>query len=256
MIPRKDGKLVYVPFMPSQLAFFRNAAEGGLAFKEGDVKTGIQKVGSNFSMGLKLASDLVGNKDYFGNQIYDDKAPFKEIAKDVAKYIGLSYNHPYFKGIYNVIINKLAEKNPMFQKYQEIKKLTDEGKREEADSMINMLSKEEQESYYELKKQNLKPVDQVLSEMMEIPLKFGTVGKIESQKYYKKLDDMEKELKAIPEGEERTKKFQELVLREPQKERKSYIYAMYKRGIDTKGVSTYKNKLQKMVKQQIKSSLK
>jgi hypothetical protein len=67
-------------------------------------------------MGLKLATDVIGNKDYFGNSIYNEfDKPVKKL-KDVAKYVGLSVNHPYVKGVYNIIQNKDASKKPIYPK--------------------------------------------------------------------------------------------------------------------------------------------
>jgi hypothetical protein len=115
--------------MPSQLAFFRNAAEGIAAVGEGDIKTATQKAGSNLAMGLKLTTDLIGNKDYFGNEIYDPQAPGQEQIAAMAKYVGQNANHPYVKGVWNLAINANAQNQKIYPKYQEITDLLENNKR-------------------------------------------------------------------------------------------------------------------------------
>lgn len=243
MIPGKDGKVYYTPFMPSQLAFFRNMVEGTGALVTGDLKGATQKYGSNFSMGIKLVTDVIGNKDYFGNEIYDDQAPAREKIRDIAKYVGLSYNHPYIKGIYNLLINSQAEKENIYPKYQEITKLLDNGDKEGADEIIKHLSPLEKEAYYEMKKEKLKPTAQVFSEMMELPIRFSSQGKIASQKYYKTLEESAKVIKAVPEGVERTAKIQEIVSQTPENARKGLLKYLYDNGVSTKGVVGSESKL-------------
>jgi hypothetical protein len=236
-IPGKDGKVYYVPFAPSQLAFFRNIAEAGLAVGEGDTKTVRQKIGSNLSMGVKLINDIISNQDYFGNEIYDDQAPLREQARDVVKYLGLNANHPYAKGVWNIVVNKNAEKNPIYPKYKEITDLMAKGQREEADLVIAGLTDSEKKEYEDMKKQKLKPTGQVMSEMLEVPLRFTTQGKIESKKRYEKIDKITREIKATPE-DKRIEKIQEIVKNLPEDERKGVVYALGQNGISTKGVST------------------
>jgi len=236
MIPGKDGKVYYVPFMPSQLAFFRNAVEGTKALITGKEDVAIQKFGSNASMGIKLITDVLGNKDYFGNQIYDPQAPRKEKIADISKYIGLNANHPYFKGVWNLNLEQNAKEQPIYPMYEKITKLLDEGKREEADILLGTLSKEEKEDYQELKKQKIKPTAQVMSEMLEAPIRFSSEGKIKSQEYYKKIDEISREIKSVPE-DERQEKLQEIIADTPEKDRQGIMYALSQNGISTEGVS-------------------
>jgi hypothetical protein len=236
MIPGKNGKVYFVPFAPSQLAFYRNAVEAGVAVAEGDEKTAVQKVSSNLSMGLKLAGDIIANRDYFGNEIYDNQAPRSEKYADIAKYLGMNANHPYFKGVWQQVINQNAEKQPIYPTYEKISKLTDEGKREEAQKIIDLLSREDKLSYEEIKKQKVKPIGQVMSEMMEVPLRFSSAGKIKSQEYYKKIDEITRDIKSVPEID-RTEKIQEYMNNAPETDRRGLLWALGKANIDTEGVS-------------------
>lgn len=237
MIPGKDGKVYYVPFMPSQLAFFRNVVEAGAAGVAGDTETAIQKTGSNLSMGIHLVTDLLANKDYFGNEIYDAQAPMGEQLSAIGKYLGQNANHPYVKGVWNMVLNANASNQAIYPTYEKVTKLLDNGERDEANRIINSLSPEDKQAYYELKKEKLKPMTQILSEMMELPVRFTTKGKIAAAKYYEKVDNIAREVKALPEGEERTAKIQEAVAETPENERRSLLNALTDAGVSTKGVS-------------------
>jgi hypothetical protein len=245
MIPKEDGRVFYTGFMPSQLAFFRNMVEGTAAFAQGDIKLGVQKYGSNLSMGVKAVTDITSNLDYFGNQIYDPAAPTKEKLASIGKYLGLSYNHPYVKGVYNLILNQQAEKQPIWDKYKKITDLQQNGKTFDATMMIDDLSTEEKDAYYAMKKEQLKPVDQVVSEMMELPIKFSTLGKIKSQEKYASYDEQERKLKAITDPAERTKALQDYLtsIKDP-KERKSAGYYLSQKDISTKGTTVSEDVLQ------------
>lgn len=237
MIPGEGGKVYYVPFMPSQLAFFRNIAESGAAGVQGDRETMVQKAGSNLSMGIHLVTDILANKDYFGNSIYDNQAPGTEQLADVAKYLGQNANHPYVKGVWNLTLNANAKKQKIYPTYEKITKLMDNGEREQAKLIIDRLSPEDKTAYYEMKKERLKPLPQILSEMIEAPLRFSTKGKIASADFYRKIDAVSREVKALPEGEERTAKIQEFVAQAPEAERRGILNALSDSGISTTGVS-------------------
>lgn len=242
MIPREDGRVFYTGFMPSQLAFFRNMVEGTSALVQGQIRTAVQKYGSNLSMGVKAVTDITSNQDYFGNQIYDPAAPVKEQLSAIGKYLGLGYNHPYVKGVYNLILNQQAEKQPIWDKYKKITDLQQSGKNFEAKMMIDDLSNEEKDAYYAMKKEQLKPVDQVISEMMELPIKFSTLGKIKTQEKYASYDEIERKLKAIKDPEEQKKAFQEYLSSIPtQSERQSAAYYLSQKGISTKGTTVSEN---------------
>lgn len=92
-----NGDVVYVPFMPSFLAFARNMLSGTIAVGQGDFDTAGQKFGSLFSMPVKLASELLSNKDYFGRKIYDNNDPTDEKLQKSGEHIFLSVNHPFVR---------------------------------------------------------------------------------------------------------------------------------------------------------------
>jgi len=110
-IPRKDGEIMYVEFMPSYLAFARNMVSGGINLAKGDIKQSTQQFGSVFSIPIKMTTELIGNSDYFGNPIYKETDDGKTKAKKIGAYIGLNYNHPYIKEI----VNQIQDKKPMYQ---------------------------------------------------------------------------------------------------------------------------------------------
>lgn len=110
-IPRENGELIYVEFMPSFLAFARNLASGAINLASGDIKGAQQKFGSLFSMPVKITTEILANRDYFGNAIYKDTDRSIVKALKIAKYTGLQVNHPYVKEI----INQLGDKKPLYQ---------------------------------------------------------------------------------------------------------------------------------------------
>lgn len=96
-VPLENGDYVYIPFMPSFLAFARNMAEGVIGTATGDFETATQKFGSLFSIPIKLVSELFSNKDYFGREIYNpDDSSFDKLS-DIALYTGLQVNHPFVR---------------------------------------------------------------------------------------------------------------------------------------------------------------
>jgi hypothetical protein len=117
-VPAGDGQYVYVPFMPSFLAFPRNMASGFYNyFIKGDTDTGIQKFGSLLSMPLKLTTELFSNQDYFGRPIYGmDDSPLKK-AEKIGLYIGLNANHPYIKELMRQFITQ--PEKPIYQSISE-----------------------------------------------------------------------------------------------------------------------------------------
>jgi len=123
MIPTKLGEeeddVIYVPFMPSFLAFARNMASGVIATAKGDFDTAKQKFGSLASMPIKLLSEIWANKDYFGREIYDVDADKKTQLKQISGYVfgfgkkGASggINHPFIRETYN----QIATEKPLYQ---------------------------------------------------------------------------------------------------------------------------------------------
>ena len=127
MIPTEQGvegdDVVYMPFMPSFLAFARNMASGAIATVKGDISTAKQKFGSLFSMPVKLLAEIWANKDYFGREIYDPEAEKKTQAKQIAGYVfGFSdkgasggINHPFVRETFNQIFTE----KPLYQSMAE-----------------------------------------------------------------------------------------------------------------------------------------
>jgi len=189
-IPTEGDEVVYVEFMPSFLAFARNIASGGIALAGGDVKTATQKFGSVFSMPVKITSEVLSNKDYFGREIYKDTDSTGEKAKKIGSYIGLAVNHPYIEEL----VNQIQEKKPLHQSliyatelpikfgskekivkqewyeamdkreqeranlkkqvmpiYENVQKLISEDKESEAQAIVDNLSDEEYEIYKTIK---------------------------------------------------------------------------------------------------------
>jgi hypothetical protein len=96
-VPLPSGKIIYVEFMPSVLSFVRNMGSSIINFARGDTKTAVQKAGTLFSMPLKMGTEIIANKDYFGRPIYDLVDSPSEKAKKVIQYMGLGVSHPYFR---------------------------------------------------------------------------------------------------------------------------------------------------------------
>jgi len=110
-IPRENGEVIYIDFMPSFLSFARNIGSGIIATAKGDISTAGQKFGSVFSMPLKITSEVLSNKDYFGNAIYKDTDTGTQKALKIAKYVGLQVNHAYVREA----VNQIQDKKPLYQ---------------------------------------------------------------------------------------------------------------------------------------------
>jgi hypothetical protein len=87
-----------------------------------------------------------------------------------------------------------------------------------------------------MKKARMKPIGQIMSEMMELPIRFTTLRKIKAQEYYQKIEDISREIKALPEDQRRDA-LQKRLAEMPEDERKGFAYALTQNGISTKGVS-------------------
>lgn len=146
MIKRKNGDVIYVPYMPSFLSVPRNLTSAGIALSKGDLATTTNKLGQNLSIPIKTASEALSNKDYFGNPIYSETDTPSERIKKIATYIGLSINHPYVEELYR-------------------------------------LMKEDQ------------PLYQTVSKMLELPLKFSSMDKVQKAEFYEAMKIKELERK-------------------------------------------------------------
>lgn len=109
-LPNKKD-VAYIEFMPSVLAFPRNMLSGAIATGRTDFKTATQKFGAGFSMPIQLATQLLGNKDYFGRAIYKDTDSAHVKTAKIAEYTGLAINHPYVSELFNYFTGK----TPLFE---------------------------------------------------------------------------------------------------------------------------------------------
>jgi len=155
-IPRDNGEIIYVEFMPSYLAFARNMATGAIATGKGDFSMATQKFGTVFSMPVKLISELVSKSDYFGNPIYEETDTGLEKIHKMAAYAGLSVNHPYIK--------------------EAVSYLPDSA-----------------EKFITGKNKDPKPLYQSLVVALELPLKFSTKDKESTSAFHDALDAKTKE---------------------------------------------------------------
>lgn len=148
MIPTELGNteddVIYIGFMPSFLAFARNIASGGIALVKGDIPTAKQKLGSVFSMPIKVASEIWANKDYFGREIYKNYDDAKTKLKKISSYAFLSVNHPFVKETYK----QLTTDKPLYQSISEAMEMP---------LKFSSYTKIEQQEFYEaIRKQDAK----------------------------------------------------------------------------------------------------
>ena len=110
-LKNKSGDSVYIDFMPSILALPRAVGVGLIALARGDFSTFGQKVGSFFSMPIKIFAELASNQDYFGQEIYKETDTPKQKIIKMAEHAGLSINHPFIRETYKYI----SEDKPLYQ---------------------------------------------------------------------------------------------------------------------------------------------
>lgn len=118
-IPTGDGQYAYIGFMPSFLALPRNMLSGTINLVKGNLDVATQKLGSAFSMPVKLMSEILSNEDYFGRAIYKDTDSGLEKIKKIAGYSFLSVNHPFVKEAYRQIFTD----KPIYQSVSEAMEL-------------------------------------------------------------------------------------------------------------------------------------
>jgi hypothetical protein len=121
---------------------------GGISLAKGDFDTAGQKLGSIFSMPIKTTAEVISNKNYFGQPIYNKYDSGKEKAIKIAQHVGLSVNHPYIKGVMNQMTAEADKKKPLVQ---------------------------------------------VISESMELPLKFSDKDKVSRDQFYRAVDKKNRE---------------------------------------------------------------
>jgi len=101
MIPKDDGVVMFIPFMPSFLAMPRNLGSATIALGKLDLATATNKLSQNLSMGLNITGEVISNKDRFGNAIVEPTDTAHEKTNKLAAYVGLSVVHPYIKELLN-----------------------------------------------------------------------------------------------------------------------------------------------------------
>lgn len=100
-VPTDGNMVLYVEFMPGFLAFPRMIGTGSIALASGDFKRAIQKFGGLLSTPMKLITDILGNEDYFGREIYKEGDSGIEASGKILKYLGLNTAPPYIKELIN-----------------------------------------------------------------------------------------------------------------------------------------------------------
>jgi hypothetical protein len=169
--PLPNGDAAYVALLPSILSLPRNLGSGFIALGKGDISTAEQKFGSLFSMPVKIVSEVIANKDYFGRQIYKETDEGKTKIGKIAEYVGLQSNHPYMTELYNRVLKPLWDKDFQYKK---------------------------------------NPVQSAL-EALEFPIKFKTKSQIDTQKYFDALaEQVKKRAEARRKVEPVFKQIQEL----------------------------------------------
>ena len=104
MIPTESGLNIRVPLMPSFLAVPRALGAGTIAMFKGDFQTAGQQYGSVLSMPIKLFTELITNRDFFGRAIYKNTDSGPEKMAKMAEYAGMQVNHPFIREAYKQMI--------------------------------------------------------------------------------------------------------------------------------------------------------
>lgn len=190
-IPMNDGTIAYFDVGPGLLTVPRNLFLTASSLLKGDIDTAKQKLGTAFSMPLQRLSELLANKDYFGNPIYSKNDDGKTIVKKIAAYLALETTHPYVSQIYKYIAGKqplswslanMAElpvkltdltkeqssayydklnaeakarsqaREKLMPFYNKLQTMKDDGQQKEADDLYNTQSKEDKVVYDSIKK--------------------------------------------------------------------------------------------------------
>ena len=110
-IPRKDGTLIYVDYMPIFQSTVKNLVGIPVKFAKGDWKGSVRHATSLLSMPVQSVTQIMTNQDYFGNPIWKDTDTLFQKGTKIAKYLGLEYNHPWVQET----INQIEGKKPLYQ---------------------------------------------------------------------------------------------------------------------------------------------
>lgn len=185
-----DGDYIYIPFMPSFLAFARALVSIPINLARGEFPVATQKAGSLLSQPLQVLSQVWTNRDYYDQKIYQDTDTGPTKIKKITEYVGKQFLQPWIKET----INYFESKEPLYQglskalefpfkystpeqalssrfyaalddvakkqarkkeevqaKYDEAQKLVDQGKTQEAQDLVNGLSDEDYKIYKAIK---------------------------------------------------------------------------------------------------------
>lgn len=139
------GRALRAPLLPSTSTLPRNAIEFGLAALEGDGDTMRRLAAGYFGMGVKLPLELIGNQDFYGNQIRDPDSSLLNQAGQITSYIAGNYSHPYV----GAAINYLTGRKNALESAAQVLELPLYGSRS---TETANLSKKEYETYQQLAK--------------------------------------------------------------------------------------------------------
>lgn len=101
LIPIGGGKTIGIPFLSSIATVPRSLYKAGKAAIEGDGKRVGKELSSNLSIALRPITDVIGNENYFGNEIYNENDTLAGKAKAGANYllnpVTGAFTHPYLR---------------------------------------------------------------------------------------------------------------------------------------------------------------
>ncbi len=141
-----NGTYIYTPFLGSTSAVVRNLATGAIAAVKGDTKTAGQKFGGLLSVPFKTVAEVLSNRDFFGNEIYNEYDTNGEKTKKIAGYVGVAINHPYIAHL----VKYLNGSEPGYQALSYALELPIKYSSEEKEAkkeFYNELDKENKEAY-------------------------------------------------------------------------------------------------------------
>lgn len=106
-----NGDIAYIEFLPSVFATPRMVAQAGMAFAEGDLAEGSQKLGGLLSMPAARIIESFTNRDHFNRPIYKSTdSPAVKTVKAIG-HVPAGFVHPYFREIGKY----MADGQPLYQ---------------------------------------------------------------------------------------------------------------------------------------------
>ena len=97
LIPLSDGTVLGIPYLSSIATMPRTAFNMASSAVQGDFPEMLNQGKSFLSSGTRPPLDILTNRNYFGQRIYDKDDPGIEKAKDIGAYALGAYNHPYVR---------------------------------------------------------------------------------------------------------------------------------------------------------------